>query len=141
MADEKNLVLGESPELGEIIIAPEVIEVIIGIAASKVDGVYGMRGSLASNVTELLGKAAHGKGVYLKNDEDGLKVDIYSYFDYDTSVPKVAMAMQERVKQQVLFMTDVALSEVNIHVVGVVAEKLEQPTLEELFNDEEENNE
>jgi uncharacterized alkaline shock family protein YloU len=51
------------------------------------------------------------------------------------------MAMQERVKQQVLFMTDVALSEVNIHVVGVVAEKLEQPTLEELFNDEEENNE
>ena len=116
MADEKNLVLGESPELGEIIIAPEVIEVIIGIAASKVDGVYGMRGSLASNVTELLGKAAHGKGVYLKNDEDGLK-------------------------QQVLFMTDVALSEVNIHVVGVVAEKLEQPTLEELFNDEEENNE
>ncbi len=46
--------------------------------ASKVDGVYGMRGSLASNVTELLGKAAHGKGVYLKNDEDGLKVDIYS---------------------------------------------------------------
>ena len=95
MADEKNLVLGESPELGEIIIAPEVIEVIIGIAASKVDGVYGMRGSLASNVTELLGKSAHGKGVYLKN----------------------------------------------IHVVGVVAEKLEQPTLEELFNDEEENNE
>lgn len=141
MADEKNLVLDESPELGEIIIAPEVIEVIIGIAASKVDGVYGMRGSLASNVTELLGKAAHGKGVYLKNDEDGLKVDIYSYFDYGTSVPKVAMAMQERVKQQVLFMTDVALSEVNIHVVGVVAEKLEQPTLEELFNDEEENNE
>ena len=138
MADEKNLVLGESPELGEIIIAPEVIEVIIGIAASKVDGVYGMRGSLASNVTELLGKAAHGN---LKNDEDGLKVDIYSYFDYGTSVPKVAMAMQERVKQQVLFMTDVALSEVNIHVVGVVAEKLEQPTLEELFNDEEENNE
>ncbi len=43
-----------------------------------------MRGSLASNVTELLGKAAHGKGVYLKNDEDGLKVDIYSYFDYGT---------------------------------------------------------
>ncbi|MGG5316824.1 Asp23/Gls24 family envelope stress response protein [Enterococcus sp. AZ072] len=141
MADEKKLVLRENQDLGEIIIAPEVIEVIIGIAASKVTGVYGMRGSFASNVTELLGKAAHGKGVYLTNDEQGLKVDIYTYLEYGISVPKVAMDMQERVKQQVMFMTDVALSEVNIHVVGVVAEKLEQPTLEELFNDEEGNNE
>ncbi|EOH87845.1 Asp23/Gls24 family envelope stress response protein [Enterococcus pallens] len=141
MADEKKLVLRENQDLGEIIIAPEVIEVIIGIAASKVAGVYGMRGSFASNVTELLGKAAHGKGVYLTNDEQGLKVDIYTYLEYGISVPKVAMDMQERVKQQVLFMTDVALSEVNIHVVGVVAEKLEQPTLEELFYDEEGNNE
>lgn len=137
----KKLVLRENQDLGEIIIAPEVIEVIIGIAASKVTGVYGMRGSFASNVTELLGKAAHGKGVYLTNDEQGLKVDIYTYLEYGISVPKVAMDMQERVKQQVMFMTDVALSEVNIHVVGVVAEKLEQPTLEELFNDEEGNNE
>ena len=40
MADEKNLVLETNHELGEIVIAPEVIEVIIGIAASKVDGVY-----------------------------------------------------------------------------------------------------
>ncbi len=62
-------------------IAPEVIEVIIGIAASKVEGVYGMRGTFASNVTELLGRAAHGKGVYLANEEDGLKVDLYCYLN------------------------------------------------------------
>lgn len=141
MAEEEKLILGQPQELGEIIIAPEVIEVIIGIAAAKVEGVYAMRGSLASNVNQLLGKNTHGKGVYLTNDEDGLKVDLYTYLEYGTSVPKVAMAMQERVKQQVLFMTDVALQEVNIHVVGVVAEKMEQPTLQELFNDEEEENE
>ncbi|MBV7389799.1 MULTISPECIES: Asp23/Gls24 family envelope stress response protein [Enterococcus] len=141
MAEEEKLILGQPQELGEIIIAPEVIEVIIGIAAAKVEGVYAMRGTLASNVNQLLGKNTHGKGVYLTNDEDGLKVDLYTYLEYGTSVPKVAMAMQERVKQQVLFMTDVALQEVNIHVVGVVAEKMEQPTLQELFNDEEEENE
>ncbi len=78
MADEKNLILNANQDLGEIVIAPEVIEVIIGIAASKVEGVYGMRGTFASNVpTELLGRAAHGKGVYLANEEDGLKVDLY----------------------------------------------------------------
>ncbi|EPH99233.1 MULTISPECIES: Asp23/Gls24 family envelope stress response protein [unclassified Enterococcus] len=141
MADEKSLILNANQDLGEIVIAPEVIEVIIGIAASKVEGVYGMRGTFASNVTELLGRAAHGKGVYLRNEDEGLKVDIYCYLEYGVSVPKVAMEMQDRVNQQVLFMTDVNLAEVNIHVVAVVPEKLEQPALEELFEDEEEENE
>ena len=43
--------------------------------------------------------------------------------NYGVSVPKVALEMQDRVKQQVLFMTDIDLVEVNIHVV-VVPEKI-----------------
>lgn len=140
MADEKNFVLDVNQELGEIVIAPEVIEVIIGIAASKVEGVYRMQGNFANNVTELLGRSTYGKGVYLTMDETGIKVDIYIYMKYGVSVPKVAMDMQNRVKQQVLFMTDVELAEVNIHVVAVVPEKTEQLDLEDFFeNDEEEN--
>ena len=50
MSEEKNLVINANDSLGEIVIAPEVIEVIIGIAASKVEGVYGMRGTFANNV-------------------------------------------------------------------------------------------
>lgn len=139
MNEDNNLVLDVNHELGEIVIAPEVIEIIIGIAAAKVEGVYGMRGTFANKANEFLGRAAHGKGVYLTIDEDGIKVDIYCYLKYGVSVPKVAMAIQETVKQQVLFMTDVHLAEVNIHVVAVVPEKVEQPDLEELFgNDEEE---
>lgn len=141
MAEEKELILHTEKEMGEIVIAPEVIEVIIGIAASKVEGVYGMRGSLASNVTELLGRASHGKGVFLVNSEEGIKVDLYCYLEYGVSVPKVAMDMQEKVKEQVLFMTDVELAEVNVHVVAVVPEKLAQPNLDELFMDEEGTNE
>ena len=138
MNEDKNLVLNASPELGEIVIAPEVIEIIIGIAASKVEGVYGMRGTLANSVTELLGRAAHGKGVYLTIDETGIKVDIYCYITYGMSVPKVAMDMQEKVKQQVLYMTDLELSEVNVHVVGVVPEKVTLPDLDKLFDSEDE---
>ncbi|MFV0558478.1 MAG: Asp23/Gls24 family envelope stress response protein [Enterococcus sp.] len=140
MADEQNLLLDANHELGEIVIAPEVIEVIIGIAAAKVEGVYGMRGTFANNVTKLLGGSTHGKGVYLTIDETGIKVDVYCFIKYGVSVPKTAMAIQEAVKQQVLFMTDVDLLEVNVHVVAVVPEKLEQPDFAELFrNDEEEN--
>lgn len=141
MTDEKNLVINTKDSLGEIVIAPEVIEVIIGIAASKVDGVYGMRGTFANNVTEFLGRAAHGKGVYLRTEEEGLKVDIYCYLNYGISVPKVALEMQDRVKQQVLFMTDIDLIEVNIHVVAVVPEKLPEPDFDELFPEDEGDNE
>lgn len=141
MNDEKNLVINTKDALGEIVIAPEVIEVIIGIAASKVDGVYGMRGTFANNVTELLGRASHGKGIYLRGEDEGLKVDIYCYLNYGISVPKVALEMQDRVKQQVLFMTDIELTEVNIHVVAVVPEKLEKPDFDELFPENGEENE
>lgn len=138
MAEVSNLAIDSKGSLGEIVIAPEVIEVIIGIAASKVEGVYGMRGTFASNVTELLGRAAHGKGVSLKIEEDGIKVDLYCYLNYGVSVPKVAMELQDRVKKQVLFMTDVALAEVNVHVVAVIPEKMEAPDLDKLFAEEDE---
>ena len=42
--------------LGKVEIAPEVIEVIAGIAASEVEGVSQMRGNFATGVVERLGK-------------------------------------------------------------------------------------
>ncbi|MBP2966827.1 Asp23/Gls24 family envelope stress response protein, partial [Acinetobacter baumannii] len=56
-----------------MVVAPEVLEIIVGIAASKVEGVYAMRGNLASNVTELFGGSVHDKGVSLKNDDGHIK--------------------------------------------------------------------
>ncbi|HIY56809.1 MAG TPA: Asp23/Gls24 family envelope stress response protein [Candidatus Tetragenococcus pullicola] len=141
MADEKSFVLGDDKELGEIVIAPEVIEIIIGIAASKVEGVYSMQGSFANNVTELLGRSAYGKGVRLEMDDEGIKVEIYTYIKYGVSIPKVATDIQRRVKEQVLFMTDVVLTEVNVHVVGLIPEKTEEVNLEELFGNDEDNHE
>ncbi|MCU9786782.1 Asp23/Gls24 family envelope stress response protein, partial [Enterococcus faecalis] len=61
MSEEKNLIINANDSLGEIVIAPAAIEVIIGIAASKVEVVYGIRGTAATNVNELLVRAAHAK--------------------------------------------------------------------------------
>lgn len=141
MADEKALKLDVQDELGEIVIAPEVIEIISGISASKVEGVYKMQGSFANNVTELLGRSVYGKGVYLSNTEDGIQVDAYVSVKYGVSVPKVATEIQQRIKQQVLFMTDVTLAQVNVHIVAVIPEKQEAVNLDELFDDNEDDNE
>ncbi|MCI1902706.1 Asp23/Gls24 family envelope stress response protein [Enterococcus hirae] len=142
MADDKNLVIEKATtSLGEIVIAPEVIEIIAGIAASEVVGVYQMQGSFSENVSEWLGrkKGTLSKGITLTNDEDGLKVDIYCYMKYGVSVPKVALEIQDKVREQVLYMTDIRLAEINVHVIDVIPEKTEVPDIDELMKIEAEN--
>jgi PadR family transcriptional regulator PadR len=129
MMEETSIPLTNGPApLGEIEIAPEVIEVIAGIAANEVEGVYAMQGSFKTGVNELLGRTAHNKGVHLTVDENGLVVDVYCYIKYGSSVPKVALDMQEKVKEQVLYMSNLEVSQVNVHVVGLVAPKSEDNT-------------
>lgn len=125
MAEETNIVLKSTePSLGDIKIAPEVIEIIVGIAANQIEGVYSMRGTIAKNLTELFGrKKSLGKGVKLDLTDDQLNIDVFVYLDYGVSVPKVALVMQEKIKQQLLFMTGLEIIEVNVHVEGVIPEK------------------
>ena len=59
-------------DLGNIEVAPEVLEIIASIAASDIDGVASMRGNFASGVVERLGKKVHGKGVKTELAADGL---------------------------------------------------------------------
>lgn len=124
MAEDNNIVLATKEQgLGEVRIAPEVIEVIIGIAASQVEGVCSMRGSLANSLTELIGRKNRGRGVKLGNTEDGLLVDVYVFLNYGVSVPKVACEIQAKVRQQVLFMTGLEIAGVDVHVCGIIPEK------------------
>ncbi|WP_027107759.1 Asp23/Gls24 family envelope stress response protein [Lacticigenium naphthae] len=123
---------------GEIEVAPEVLEVISGIAVNEVDGVYAMQGRIATGVTELFGKKSHKKGVHLSSTENGLVIDVYTYFKYGVNVPEVAMEIQQKIKEQVYYMTDIDLSEVNIHIAGIVPDKLDLQDLLNLEDDEDE---
>ncbi|KRM18773.1 alkaline shock protein [Ligilactobacillus hayakitensis DSM 18933 = JCM 14209] len=137
MADDNNIVLNSEPGLGRVEIAPQVIELIISIAASKVDGVYSMRGSLTKSISNLFRKTNRSTGVKLDNNSEVLKVDVYAYLNYGVSVPKVAEEIQEKVRQQLLFMTGLDLVEVDVHVEGIVPEKQEQSVdLNNLFDEE-----
>ena len=99
--------------IGEIVIAPRVLEVITGIAATKVEGVYALQNK---NVT-----------VY---------ADIYVSLQYGVNVPAVSIEIQKAVKAAVYDMAEVAISEVNVHVESIVTEKSQKPDLAELFNED-----
>lgn len=113
-------------ELGKIEIAPEVIEVIAGIAASEVEGVSQMRGNFAAGVVEKLGKKIHSKGVKVELTEDGVKIDVYCFMKFGVSIPAVAQKVQDNINQALLNMTALEAEEVNIHIVGIQFENPKQ---------------
>lgn len=121
-----------SEAFGDIVIAPEVLEVIIGITTAKIDGVYALRNKRFS---DSLGKKTEGRGVYIDTKDDKIVVDVYIYMAYGVSVPAVANKIQKEVKEAVAQATEIIVDEVNIHVVGIVTEKLPKPSFEDLFDE------
>ena len=115
-----------SEELGDIVIAPEVLEVIIGITTAKIDGVHALRNKRFS---DRLGKKNEGRGVYIDSKDDKVAVDIYVYLTYGVSLPAVATKIQKEVKEAVAQATEI------IHVVGIMTEKQPKPALEDLFDE------
>ncbi|GGE53849.1 Asp23/Gls24 family envelope stress response protein [Priestia taiwanensis] len=122
MSEFNMLDMGEA-SLGKVEIAPEVIEVIAGIAASEVEGVVAMRGNFASGVVEKLGIKNHGKGVKVELSEDGIVLDIYVTVAFGEAIPTVAGNVQDNVRQALFTMTGLETTEVNIHVVGISFDK------------------
>ncbi|QAW17184.1 fatty acid biosynthesis protein YqhY [Bacillus subtilis] len=109
----------EDTHLGKVEIAPEVIEVIAGIAASEVDGVAEMRGNFATGVVERFGKVNHGKGVKVDLADAEITINVYCVVTFGVSIPKVAASVQENIRQTLLNMTSLSINEINIHIVGI----------------------
>lgn len=121
-------------QLGEIVIAPRVLEKIIAIATAKVEGVHSFANK---SMSDSIAKRALTKGVYLTKAENGdLSVDIYLYMEYGVGVPAVAMNIQKVVKSAVHDMADLSLVAVNVHVAGIVPEKAPKPDLKDLFDED-----
>lgn len=110
--------------LGTIEIAPEVIERIASIAASHVEGFKVEQGFIAS-VNSLLVRQQYVTGAVLTEDEKGYAIDIYGSVVYGHSVPKLALAIQEKVREQLLFSCELEINEVNVHVRSIIPVKTE----------------
>lgn len=106
-------------ELGNIQIAPEVIEIIAGLATLEIPGVAGMSGGVVGGIAELLGRKNLSKGVKVEVGQKETAVDVSIIIKYGTSIPEVAGAIQDNVKREIENMTGLSVVEVNVHVQGV----------------------
>jgi uncharacterized alkaline shock family protein YloU len=106
-------------EMGSIQIAPEVIEVIAGLAAIEVDGVAGMSGGFVNGITELLGRKNLSKGVKVEVGQKEAAIDVSIVIEYGYRIPEVATDIQQNVKNAIESMTGLQVVEVNVHIHDV----------------------
>lgn len=109
-------------QLGEINITTAVLETIAAKAASKVEGAYLMHPSFQKVSGGFFNFEREKTGAKVKRQGYDISIDLDIRVRYGYSVPEVAMAVQERVKEQILFMTDLVVTQVNVHVLSVETE-------------------
>lgn len=119
MSELSMLNVSDDLGLGKVQIAPEVIEVITGIAALEVQGISSMRGNFATDVVERFGKKSHSKGVRVELVKNEIIIDLYVVLEFGVSIPKVAEKLQINVRQTLKNMMALTVTEVNVHVVGI----------------------
>ncbi|MDR0297760.1 MAG: Asp23/Gls24 family envelope stress response protein [Streptococcaceae bacterium] len=122
----------ELENLGEIVIAPEVLETIVGIAVTQIEGVHHLHSTRAINNV----RKPESRGVTVTTDDEGkVVVDIRVFLTYGARVPQVAQEIQSDVKEKVFRQTDVTIDEINIHVLGIVGASEKKPEFDDLFKE------
>lgn len=109
----------EKTELGKIQIAPEVLEVIAGMAASEVEGVAQMSGGFVGDIAERLGRKNVARGVRVEVGSREAAVDVSIVVKYGYRIPEVARNIQDSVSSAIESMTGLSVVEVNVHIVDV----------------------
>ena len=105
--------------LGEVIIADEVIAVITGLAAMEVEGVASMAGDATRELISKLGIKSLSKGVKVDILEDVVTVDAAVNLKYGYNIKQVSAKVQEKVKIAIENMTGLKVADVNIRVAGI----------------------
>lgn len=121
----------ERTEMGTIQIAPEVIEVIAGLATVEVEGVAGMSGGISSGIAEMLGRKNLSKGVKVEVGQREAAVDVNIVVEYGRRVPEVAAEIQRNVKRSIETMTGLTVVEVNVHIHDVQFKSADKPEEED----------
>ena len=110
-------------DMGTVTFADDVIAIIAGLAASDIEGVAGMSGSIAGGFAEILGKKNLTKGVKVEVGNEQAAIDLSIIVNYGVKIIEVSRNIQESVKKAIETMTGLQVVEVNVHVLGVKFEK------------------
>ena len=121
--ERNNYTIQLEDNLGEVVIADEVVGVIAGLAAVEVEGVASMAGDATKELISKLGKKSLAKGVKVDILEGVVTVSMALNLKYGYNVMAVSKKVQEKAKVAIENMTGLTVADVNVRVAGVVVEE------------------
>ena len=111
--------LYEKEKIGEVQIADEVVAIIAGLAATKVEGVDSMAGNITNELVGKLGMKNLSKGVKVDVTEEHVSADLSLNIRYGYNIPSVSEQVQEKVSTAIENMTGLTVLDVNVKIAGV----------------------
>ena len=108
-------------QAGTIEISNDVIATVVGGAATDIYGIVGMasKNQIKDNLNDILRKENYSRGVVVRQEENGVAVDVYIMVSYGTKISEVSRNVQESVKYNLETMLGVVANSVNIFIQGV----------------------
>ena len=108
-------------QFGNIDISNDVIATVVGGAATEIFGIVGMasKNQIRDNLNEILKRDNYAKGVVVRQEDEGIAVDVYIIAGYGTKISEVCRNAQDKVKYHLETMLGVTAKSVNIIVQGV----------------------
>ena len=106
---------------GTIEMTNDVIATVVGGAATDIYGIVGMasKHQLKDNLNEILRKENYSRGVIVRQEDNGIAVDVYIVVSYGIKISEVCRNVQEKVKYNLETMLGVTANSVNVFVQGV----------------------
>ncbi|MGX6962711.1 Asp23/Gls24 family envelope stress response protein [Vagococcus xieshaowenii] len=108
-------------QAGTIEISNEVIATVVGGATTEIYGIVGMasKNQIKDNFNEILRKENYSRGVVVRQEDNGVAVDVYTVISYGTKISEVSKNVQEKVKYNLETMLGITANSVNVFVQGV----------------------
>ncbi len=101
-------------------IAPGVMETIISVAASEVDGVASLGSFATSGIRSMLASKPSTSGIETKMDEDGkLSVAVHVEVYYGYVLPDLAANLRQAVADAVASQVGAQVSSVDVYIDGI----------------------
>ncbi|TPR40585.1 Asp23/Gls24 family envelope stress response protein [Apilactobacillus micheneri] len=106
---------------GLIDINNNVIATVVGGAATDNFGVVGMasKNQIRDNVNDILKKDNYARGVVVRQNDNGISVDVNIIVSFGTKISEVCKNVQSKVKYNLETMLGISANAVNVIVQGV----------------------
>ena len=117
--EQNTYVLQEDEELGSVKIADDVVAMIASLAATEVEGVSAMAGTITNELMSKVGMKKLTKGVKVMVLDGSVVVDLAVTMEYGYNIPATCQKVQTKVKNAIENMTGLTCNDVNIRIAGV----------------------